>query len=343
MARRSVISTLYEKQVALTPFEVDVLMKYLINSLINLEDGHQDALNPTAIDKSKFYLSEDELTKPITRADVHYLKETIITAVQTTVKTAIQSGPTLGVGAGGPCTGSITEGSLRTAVSSCLGGPVEMTSGDLEAISSGCESPTVSQQSTPDLETLSIAKTCQSTQWPKGWLPIPGVSIPNIGRSHDSWREAIRQWEQGDPSKNICALKDWPTEWYTGLMRPLTGVKRQNRRLISEEYERWVDSWRRLSNAHLSLSALVGMMSHLKVSTGMFEARLPSYLRFGEMEWSRAGWRAGEAKTAALKRGLLNKALLTTIPLAKKMSESQSHTRFYAHIRQAAERNFRAL
>jgi hypothetical protein len=188
-------------------------MKYLIDSLINLEDGHQDALNPTAIDKSKCYLGEDELTKPMTRADVHYLKESIITAVQTTVETVIQSGPTLGLGAEAPHTRNIVERPLTMAVSSCIGGPVGMVSGDTEGVSSGCESPTICQQ------------THQHTQQHNGWLPIPGVSIPNIGRSCDSWQVAIRQWEQGDPSKNRPMLKDWPAEWYTGLMWPLTGVK----------------------------------------------------------------------------------------------------------------------
>ena len=151
-------------------FQVDVLMKYLINSLINLEDGHQDALNPTAIDKSKVYLGEDELMKPMTRADVHYLKETIITAVETTVKTVIQSGSTLGLGAAGPHT--------RNTASA---------SGDLEGVSSGYESSTVRQRSTPDSETSIHAETHQRTRRPKGWLPIPGVSIPNIGRRRDSW------------------------------------------------------------------------------------------------------------------------------------------------------------
>ena len=136
MARRSAISYLTEKEVVFTYFEVDVLMKYLINSLINLEDGHQDALNPTAIDKSKVYLGEDELMKPMTRADVHYLKDTLITAMETTVKTVIQCGSALGPGAAEPHTSVV----------------VGMASGDLEGISSD-ESSTLCRQSTPDSET----------------------------------------------------------------------------------------------------------------------------------------------------------------------------------------------
>ncbi len=210
MARRSVISYLTEKKVVFTSFKVDVLMKYLIDSLINLEDGHQNVLNPTAIDKSKTYLGEDELMKPMTRADVHYLKETIITAVETTVKTVIQSGSTLGPEAVGPHTRNIMEGPLTTAVSSCTGGPVGMASGYLEGISRGYESPTVCQRSTPDSEMLIPAETHQRTQRPKGWLPILGVSISNIGRSHNSWREAVNNGNRVIHPKTYVRCKIGP-------------------------------------------------------------------------------------------------------------------------------------
>lgn len=218
--------------------KVDVLMKYLIDSLINLEDGHQDALNPTEIDKSKHYLGEDELTKPMTRGDVHYIKESIISAVQTTVEMVIQSSTPPGLGAAA----SNIRYPPTTAMSSCADGSTARVSANLEVVSGpgGYDLPAIYQQLTPALETLNLKETCPCArqQTRKERLPTPGVNIPNIGRSRDSWREAVRQWEEGDPSKNMRALKDWPASWYTGVMRPFTGVKRQSRRLIAEEYER---------------------------------------------------------------------------------------------------------
>lgn len=71
-----------------------------------------------------------------------------------------------------------------------------------------------------------------------GGLPIAGVFIPNLPRKKGSWKEAITQWERGDPDKGIMALKDWPKELYTGVMKDKVGAKRHNRKLIAEEYQR---------------------------------------------------------------------------------------------------------
>jgi hypothetical protein len=137
--------------------KVDVLMKYLIDSLINLEDGHQDALNPTEIDKSKHYLGEDELTKPMTRGDVHYIKESIVSAVQTTVEMVIQLSTSLGLGAAG----SNIRCPPTTAILSCAGGSAARVSANSEVISSpgGYDLPTICQQLTPALEMLNLNKT----------------------------------------------------------------------------------------------------------------------------------------------------------------------------------------
>lgn len=68
---------------------------------------------------------------------------------------------------------------------------------------------------------------------------ISGIMIPNLthcsGRS--VWRDAVRQWEQGDPDKGLPALKNWPKEWYSGEMRRYE-PKRRTRQVIAEEYER---------------------------------------------------------------------------------------------------------
>jgi len=66
---------------------------------------------------------------------------------------------------------------------------------------------------------------------------VPGVYVSNISRTRDSWREAVKQWEEGDPSQNILPLKDWPLEWYTGAMWKYTISKQKARQIITEEYE----------------------------------------------------------------------------------------------------------
>ncbi len=174
-------------------------MKYLIDSLIRLEEGHQDALSPVALDVSNSYLGEEELLKPATKGDVRQLADLVDRTQQTASNVAI----------------TMSMRHLPT-------GPPAMVT-QIPNITSSANICVPSNDQPP-------------TSYPKR-LPIPGVTIPNIGRSQNAWREAVKQWEQGDPTKNLRALKDWPPKWYSGVMRPLTGSKRQIRRLIAEEYE----------------------------------------------------------------------------------------------------------
>jgi len=65
-------------------------MKYLIDSLIILEEGHQDALSPVAADISKSYLGEDDLLKPATKADLRQLAN-LMDRTQQTITCSITS------------------------------------------------------------------------------------------------------------------------------------------------------------------------------------------------------------------------------------------------------------
>jgi hypothetical protein len=64
------------------------------------------------------------------------------------------------------------------------------------------------------------------------------VCIPNLARGFHTWREAVRQWEQGDPVKGVEPLRDWDASLYTKSMRQKMAVKRNLRRIIAEEYNR---------------------------------------------------------------------------------------------------------
>lgn len=81
-------------------------------------------------------------------------------------------------------------------------------------------------------------------------LPVRGVSIPDLGHGTDAWRRAIKQWEEPDAGTGLAALKDWPSEWYTGVMRPHMAAKRTIRKTIAAEYTRSVTSILVKSNCH---------------------------------------------------------------------------------------------
>lgn len=83
-------------------------------------------------------------------------------------------------------------------------------------------------QARTDIQTPSSAKMVG---------PLPGVVIPNIVKGPDAWKKAIHQWEDGGIGLTV-PLKDWPSEWYTGDMRKITGAKRAQRQIIYDEYIR---------------------------------------------------------------------------------------------------------
>lgn len=76
---------------------------------------------------------------------------------------------------------------------------------------------------------------------------IPPPLVPQIrGRDgytiHDSWKIALKDWTQADPSiGHLIPLKDWKQEWVEGKLGQVQGrgVKYHERRLLSSEFERY--------------------------------------------------------------------------------------------------------
>ena len=74
--------------------------------------------------------------------------------------------------------------------------------------------------------------------------PPPGLCIPDVPLLHEGTRDRstslsdiVCQWENKDPDKGLlCALKDWPKEWYTGDNKSRFAAKRFQRSLIALEY-----------------------------------------------------------------------------------------------------------
>ncbi|KAG6836462.1 hypothetical protein H0H93_007790 [Arthromyces matolae] len=71
---------------------------------------------------------------------------------------------------------------------------------------------------------------------PESFIPRI-VDLPRRGKG--VWLKAIRQWTAFDPY-NGCALCDWPVKWTLGKNRERNGMKRRTRRVVFEEFKRWV-------------------------------------------------------------------------------------------------------
>ena len=94
-----------------------------------------------------------------------------------------------------------------------------------------------SQQPAPCLDPFALQKTKKRT---RSVPPFPHVSIRKIPHGPDAWREAVQQWEKPNPTTGLIPLKDWPSEWYSGGMSRFTGSLWHQRKVVSEEFYRYV-------------------------------------------------------------------------------------------------------
>ncbi len=200
--------------------QVDTLIKYLVDSLQSLESDHTDALNPMAIDNSQTFLGEGEMLKPATRADIHYMMESMANTKQGVHHDCRREFPTVQDGKPHP----MPRDTLSTNTGVARVSAVQRDQGR-------------------DEHPTTLVPAPRKSKAPKR-SPIPGVIIPNLSRrpGKSVWRDAIQQWEQGDPENGVLALKDWPEEWYTGERRLVYGSKRRTRQVIADEYKRSVQS-----------------------------------------------------------------------------------------------------
>ena len=203
-----------------------------MDSLQSFENGHGDALHPIPIDATNFFMGDDSAIKPATSEEVRQLAASVHRTVDT-LSTSIHSALSqrenarIQIHPGIPSPQSALEGqmeSLNISVFNKQNSPVRSDSSESTARCSS-ESPSFESQNSRSVSPSS--------------LPIAGVSIPSLGRTPGAWRRAVKQWTEIDPQTGL-ALRDWPAKWYTGLMRTTTGSLHGQRKIIFEEYERYV-------------------------------------------------------------------------------------------------------
>ncbi|KAF8060132.1 hypothetical protein FPV67DRAFT_1423798 [Lyophyllum atratum] len=225
---------------------VDTLMKYLLDSLQSFENGHGDALRPVPTGFSDSFLGERTEAAPVTAAEVRELKRSVdekIDSLDQNIEKKMDVMVT-------QITSALTATHFpisHAALSPPSSFPerrqhVVRTARTVSAPYLPRFASTISRSSSEsasnvDSITDDPEPSEQSKQSPRP-APIPGVFIPNLKPGADAWREAIKQWDEGDVTIGFKALKDWPVEWYTGSMRTFTGTKRRDRQLVVLAYEK---------------------------------------------------------------------------------------------------------
>ncbi|KAF5335536.1 hypothetical protein D9611_012166 [Ephemerocybe angulata] len=206
---------------------VDVLLRYLVNSLHNVENNYRSALDPDrgALGDKRVLLGSDRPCDPVSQEDILDLKACLaekmeqlaITLTQNT-RSAITPSPSAS------CNPTATNPSPYSSV------PLPPSPSPSFGVP-----PNLPTSSTCTMVQPTLATTASACR--RRVVAIPGVYIPNLPAGAGAWREAIQQWEGGG-ADNILPLRDWPPAWYTGDMRTTFGSKRGDRKTVAEEFYR---------------------------------------------------------------------------------------------------------
>ncbi|KAF5320260.1 hypothetical protein D9611_011257 [Ephemerocybe angulata] len=199
---------------------VDVLLRYLVNSLHNVENSYRSALDPDrgALGDKRVLLGSDRPCDPVSQEDILDLKACLTETMERLAITITQNRPSLLSG--------------QTLPLHSDQGPLDTHPAALPNVS---RSTPVQPPST--LVDYTPPYTPSSGTARRRVPAIPGVFIPNLPAGSGAWREAIQQWEGGGPD-GMLPLRDWPPAWYTGDMRTTFGAKRGDRKTVAEEFYR---------------------------------------------------------------------------------------------------------
>jgi len=202
-----------------------------VDTLASYESNHSDALCPIQREAIRSFNGDHVLTAPTTAAETREFKKSMDAQFQSVVAIMTLFLTQAVTGGAANMTPAAVFPQARTPAQSAahnLPRPSAVPFSSNRSQPPAIPLPPVSRQTEPH-------HAAQASQA----MPIPGLRIPNLPQGKDAWRMAVAQWEEIDPSTGK-SLKDWPTEWYTGTMRPVYAAKRTARQIIADEYNRLV-------------------------------------------------------------------------------------------------------
>ena len=216
-------------------------MKYLLDELQNYENDYGDQLAPGAVAKDVSFMGNHAEVQMATGKDMHNLTRSMHERIDSVERKL------------GNQLGGLTH--LVTSMAVSLAGvPAQTTEPHVSVLPAAAEllpgagmghlavawtPPPPLPQRTPSVGSDDGNLGSHGVRGDRSApLPIAGVVIPDIKSGPGAWREAVRQWEEDEPLRDFKALRDWPHEWYTGTMRPVTASKRRERELVALAYER---------------------------------------------------------------------------------------------------------
>ncbi|KAF8695767.1 hypothetical protein AX14_001656 [Amanita brunnescens Koide BX004] len=201
---------------------VDTLMKYLFNSLQDIESDHRDALCPVQRELDKSFMGEQKQLQLITNKDFQVFSRSFFTCMNSLKASLIPltclpfpgqpaAFPTAGTMV--PYVGQHAKAIANPSVTADSHGPFAF---DVQQQAALGRAP-----STSLIKKTRIASGSRPA-------PIPGSTIEDLPRGANAWRAAIKQWDEH--------LKDWEESKYKGDMRLVNGMKYKLRETIAVEF-----------------------------------------------------------------------------------------------------------
>ncbi|KAJ7920082.1 hypothetical protein B0H13DRAFT_1867987 [Mycena leptocephala] len=163
--------------------QVDTLMRYLLDSLQSYESGHGDALNPHRLEMDKSFMGDHDVLKAPTVGEFRTLSDKILTKLNN-FSTQIHCTHLP------PAHGATTAGSMAEAFNLMSLPPVT-------ALSTSNPSPVIFVQPTIWSQPSPHHHPNPAPQSDAATLPLPGISVPSVGKDAMAWRRAVDQWELG--------------------------------------------------------------------------------------------------------------------------------------------------
>ncbi|KAJ6497259.1 hypothetical protein DFH09DRAFT_945625 [Mycena vulgaris] len=205
---------------------VDTLMKYLLDSLQSYETSHGDALCPVPREADKSFMGDHLRVAPVATEEFRTVTSRIMTRIE-----EMSLNPTC-------C--SHSSRNTKSVTPPSQSGPVQAlpTTPGTDPTANTSQLQRGGQPIQPPRDESTASPTVPTIPMSQRKSIIPGVVIPDLKKGDLAWREAVRQWEEGDLLKGLKPLRDWPKEWYSDGMRLVTGTKRSQRKLVFDEYER---------------------------------------------------------------------------------------------------------
>lgn len=232
-------------------FQIDTLIRYLLDDLSTYENDYSDVLSPRKREPKKSLASEHLALQPVSQQDFQSANDQMFKLLRA-ANEKVDIVLSLIHGCNAPTVQFVPSSSvssdaiaapahrfpanLTAGVPSATHIPLKATQGPALAPVADTRYPQILPSNAllvprhpppPSNVPPGVASTSQSSEHPSALHAAADPSTSNLAQNYPripnlprrgampQWRRAVLDWLEGDPARNLdVPLKDWPAEWY---------------------------------------------------------------------------------------------------------------------------------